>query len=437
VNFMPRNASATSAWKPLVALTLVLYCMHSALGQGAPEPPYEVNAEKKAFTEFQRSSLHHSVPVQSGFVSTRVACKTTFFNAFNQGFTACKAQSGDDERERPEFDKAAVLETLKQHIEAKAAALKLKLLTSPPPQPSAPEPPAAAWLPFNASSVDENPQDDGKPITVFAGAHFGPWQGKPMCKTQISGFYSHSHVCNGECKAGLTTCTSCDEKGLHPHLVIWHGEARAGQCVEPPDTTSKITCTALGINAHASFSPEKRDIICVKRHLALDNVQISALDRQGPAWGNLSSMGSGFRGQAVAQCQVIKHTSCADSSCRQKKYITCKKVCRAVECDGKCYYRVGAGTNNRAGCASKTEWTRDEWGEQHQNAGKSAASCQLRKPKMDHHCGTASEFTFRPNHCRLPGRGSQGEALFDPVSCNEEFCKSWGELLCHMVAMNS
>jgi len=115
VNFMPRNASATSAWKPLVALTLVLYCMHSALGQGAPEPPYEVNAEKKAFTEFQRSSLHHSVPVQSGFVSTRVACKTTFFNAFNQGFTACKAQSGDDERERPEFDKAAVLETLKQH----------------------------------------------------------------------------------------------------------------------------------------------------------------------------------------------------------------------------------------------------------------------------------------------------------------------------------
>jgi len=85
---MPRNA-----WTPLVALTLVLYCMHSALGQGAPEPPYEVNAEKEAFTEFQRSSLHHSVPVQSGFVSTRVACKTAFYNAFSQGFTACKAQS--------------------------------------------------------------------------------------------------------------------------------------------------------------------------------------------------------------------------------------------------------------------------------------------------------------------------------------------------------
>jgi len=84
------------AWA--VSVILVLCCIHRTgadeLGQGAPKPAYEVKAEKNAFAEFERSaSLHHSVPVKRGFVDTRVACKGAFYNAFSQGFTACKSQS--------------------------------------------------------------------------------------------------------------------------------------------------------------------------------------------------------------------------------------------------------------------------------------------------------------------------------------------------------
>jgi len=349
-----------TTWTAPVALVLVLCCLHSAdavyghqtvqirealhdLGQGAPEPAYEVKAENTAFTEFQRSSLHHSVPVQSGFVSTRVACKTAFYNAFNQGFTACKAQSplsagdvlpgdGMPPAESNRTNSAFQIPDFPDVAEWERAARADCAAARSPQQ-------------CEVNALSRNPYC--KPVPPMT-----------QCSTQASrlGLKRHETSRQVICAPSCATCTGserrtgsegrCTSCPPRSGFVVLDINKKLGACRKYELGMPFKICVKTS-DGHGKSTPYDHDVACTMMVQAQEVTRVKELPARVRTLPGMDEVSSGT-GEISTLCNVLKRTICAKGStaaciaagscsrdaagctcslCKVKKTVQCEMIC--------------------------------------------------------------------------------------------------------------
>lgn len=190
---------------------------------------------------------------------------------------------------------------------------------------------AAQYLPANSTSFEEDTTTHMKPIGIARRKH---------CET-VSPKWTRATVdVKNEHKNEHKWCTSCKPNRA---LVVVYPKARAGACA-PFQSVFKISCYPIhGSEGHfARASPDETDVVCTKRGVAESVLLLTDLRKSNRTAYKHFKPARGERDQAVALCEVVKHTACVKKKggkeviqCAVRKQVNCRAVCKAGKYDWK------------------------------------------------------------------------------------------------------